>query len=118
MKHIYPENVDEPGLTRLIQEFIYKWHHPDLSACDIPHLPPFYEKITIHTSAIATFHAPSDPSRIGGMKHECIHAVKHWRTGPGHHDSLFINAAHNNTESDRGLLSSTSVHGIIGLEIA
>ena len=118
MKHIYPENVDEPGLTRLIQEFIYKWHHPDLSACDIPHLPPFYEKITIHTSAIATFHAPSDPSSIGGMKHECIHAVKHWRTGPGHYDSLFINAAHNNTESDGGLLSSTSVHGIIGLEIA
>ena len=118
MKHIYPENVDEPGLTRLIQEFIHKQHHPDLSAHDIPHLPPFYKKITIHTSAITTFHAPSDPSSIGGMKRERIHAVKHWRKGPGHYDTLFINAAHNNTESDGGSLSSTFVHGIIGLEVA
>lgn len=57
---------------RLIQEFIYdQQEHPSgLQAQDIPDLPPFYEKITIHTSAIATFHAPSDLSGIGGMKRE------------------------------------------------
>ena len=63
----------KPGLTRLIQEFIYRWHHPDLSVHDIPHLPPFYKKTTIHTSTIATFHAPNDPSVIGSIKCECIH---------------------------------------------
>ena len=93
-------------------------HHPDLSVRDIPHLPPFYKKITIHTSTIATFHAPSDPSGISSMKCERIHAVKHWRKGPGRYNTLFINAAHDNTESDGGLLSSTSVCGIIGLEVA
>ena len=63
-------------------------------------------------------HPASDPSSIGGMKRERIHAVKHWRKGPGRYDTLFINTAHDNTESDGGSLSSTSVHGIIGLEVA
>ena len=63
-------------------------------------------------------HPASDPSSIGGMKRERIHAVKHWRKGPGCYNTLFINTAHDNTESDGGSLSSTSVHGIIGLEVA
>ena len=54
VKHVYPDEVDEPGLTWLIQEFIYEQHHPNSSACNIPNLPPFYEKITIHMSAVHT----------------------------------------------------------------
>ena len=97
---------------RLIQEFIYdQQEHPSgLQAQDIPDLPPFYEKITIHTSAIATFHAPSDLSGIGGMKREQIHAVDCWRKGPGRCDTLFIN-----TGSDD--VDDLSTHGILGLEV-
>ena len=69
MKHIYPDHIDEPKLTRIIKEFIHRQHHPKSSPHNIPNLPPFYEMITIHTSAIATFHAPSDLSGIDGMKH-------------------------------------------------
>ena len=115
MKHIYPDQVDELGLTRLIQEFIHNQFHPHLSMCNIPHLPPFYKKITIHTSAIATFHAPSDLSGIGSMRYKCIHAISHWTKDPGCFDMLFINAAHDSAESDD---ETTSDHGFLGLEVA
>ncbi|KAF8229980.1 hypothetical protein L208DRAFT_1101446, partial [Tricholoma matsutake] len=42
-------------------------------------------------SAIATFHALSDISGIGGMHHECIHAMKSWQKGPGHYNTIFVN---------------------------
>ena len=113
MNRVYPDEIDEPRLTQLIQEFIHEQRHPRSSAHDIPNLPPFYEKITIHTSAIATFHAPSDLSGIGGMKREHIHAIKHWRNGPGRYDMMLINAAHDNDDDD-----SSSVQGLLGLEVA
>lgn len=111
MERVYPDQVDEPNLTRLIQEFIYNQRHPGSSAHDIPNLPPFYEKITIHTAAVATFHAPSDLSGIGGMKRERIHAVSRWRKGPGRYDTLFINVASDNAED-------SSPRGILDLEVA
>ena len=113
MNWVYPDEIDEPRLTQLIQEFIHEQRHPGSSAHDIPNLPPFYEKITIHTSAIATFHAPSDLSGIGGMKRERIHAVKRWRNGPGRYDTMLINAAHDNDDDD-----SSSAQGLLGLEVA
>ena len=98
MNCVYPDEIDEPRLTQLIQEFIHEQCHPGPSAHDIPNLPPFYKKITIHTSAINTFHTLSDLSGIGGMKHKCIHAIKHWRNGPGCYDTMLINAAHDNND--------------------
>lgn len=112
MKRVYPDQVDEPNLTRLIQEFVYHQHHPGSGARNIPSLPPFYEKIIIHTAAVATFHAPSDLSGIGGMKRERIHAVSRWRNGPGRYDTLFIGAASDNMDED------LSTRGILGLEVA
>lgn len=115
MKCIYPDQVDEPDLTRLIQEFVYEQRHPGSCARDIPNLPPFYEKITIHTAAVATFHAPSDLAGIGGMKRERIHAVSRWRKGPGRYDTLFINAASDDVDDDA---EDSSPRGILGLEVA
>ncbi|KAH9988482.1 hypothetical protein BJV77DRAFT_1061409 [Russula vinacea] len=54
-------------------------------------LPLFYQKITVYPSAVATFHAPSDISGVGGMRCECIRAVESWRKGPGHYDTVFVN---------------------------
>ncbi|KAF8220423.1 hypothetical protein L208DRAFT_1333805, partial [Tricholoma matsutake] len=68
-------------------------------------LPTFYGKITIYLSAVATFHALSDISGIGGMHHECIHAVKSWWKGPGHYDTIFVN-------------TDPSMDGMQGLEVA
>lgn len=114
MKCIYPDQVDEPNLTQLIQEFIHGQQHPESSPHNIPDLPPFYEKITVYTSILATFHTPSDLSGIGGMKHKHIHAVNRWQNGPGHYDTLFVNAAINDEDQD----GESSVHGFLGLEVA
>ena len=52
---------------------------------------PFYGKIAIYPSAVATFHAPSDISGVNGMCHEHIHAMKLWRKGPPCYDTIFVN---------------------------
>ena len=85
------------------------------SARNIPDLPPFYETIAIHTAAVATFHAPSDLSGIGGMKRERIHAVSHWKRGPGRYDTLFINAPADDVDDNA---EDSSIRGILGLEVA
>ena len=94
---------------------MYKQQHPGSSAQDIPDLPPFYETITIHTTAVAIFHTPSNLSGIGGMRREHIHAVSHWRRGPGHYNILFINVPAEDVDDNPEDLSS---RGILGLEVA
>jgi len=107
---VYPEDVtfdiEQPDITNLIQQFIHKQEHPD-SASDTSHatLSTFYGKITCYPSAVATFHAPSDISGIGGMRHERIRAVKSWRKGPKRHDTVFVN-------------TDPSADGMHGLDIA
>ena len=115
MKCIYPDQVGKHNLIWLIQEFVYEQQHPGSSPCNIPDLPPFYKTITIHTEAVATFHAPSDLSSIGGMKCEHIHAVSCWRGDPGCYDTLFINAPANDVD---GNAEDLPTHGIQGLEVA
>jgi hypothetical protein len=59
----------------------------------------------VYPSAVATFHAPSDISGIGGMHCEHICVVKSWRKGPGHYDMIFVN-------------TDPTMEGMQGLEIA
>ena len=65
---------------------------------------PFYGKISIYPSALATFHAPSDISGVGGMRRERIRAMKSWRKGPGCYDTVFVNM--------------NSLKGMLGLNVA
>ncbi|KAG2089812.1 hypothetical protein BD769DRAFT_1395925 [Suillus cothurnatus] len=46
-----------------------------------------------HTHPAASFYAPSDPSGVGGMRHEHIHAAPSWRRGPACNDTVLINTA-------------------------
>jgi len=69
---VYPEviatKIGQPNFPNLIPQFIYDQQHfdctSDTSSAD---LPTFCGKITVYPSAIATFHALSDISGIGGM---------------------------------------------------
>jgi hypothetical protein len=115
VKRVYPSQVNELNLTRLIQEFVHGQQYPESSPRNISNLPPFYEKITIHTSSVGTFHAPSDLSGIAGMKRERIHAVDGWRKGPGRYDTLFINTGIDDADQDE---DSPSLHGFLSLEVA
>ena len=113
VKKVYSDELNEPNLTQLIQEFVHTHQYPELTPCNIPDLPPFYEKIIIHIFVIASFYTPSDLSGISGMKCECVYAVNRWRKlGPGHFDTLSINAAPDDMDDD------SSAHGIIDLEVA
>ena len=110
---VYPEDIaaeiEQPDFPNLIQHFIYKEQHSDDTSDDSSDsesaLPTFYGKITVFPSAVATFHAPSDISGIGGMRRERIRAVKVWRKGPARYDTIFVN-------------TDPSKEGMRGLEIA
>jgi hypothetical protein len=93
---VYPEviaaEIGQPNFPNLIAQFIYDQQHSDsTSNTSSADLPTFYGKIAVYPSAVATFHAPSDISGIGGMRRERIRAVKSWRKGPGRYDTIFVN---------------------------
>jgi hypothetical protein len=72
---VYPEDITaeigQLNLPDLITQFIYSQQRSDrTSNTSSTDLPTFYGKITIYPSAVATFHAPSDISGIGGMRRE------------------------------------------------
>ena len=48
--------------------------------------------IFVYASAIANYHAPSDPSGIHGMHREHIRATPSWRQGPARYDCAFVNS--------------------------
>ena len=111
MLSVYPEDVaveiEQPDFPNLIQQFIYNEQCSDHVSNDssASALPKFYGKISVYPSAVATFHAPSDISGIGGMHRERIRAVKSWRKGLGRYDTIFVN-------------TDSSIEGMQGLEIA
>ena len=74
-KKVCPDEVDEPNLTWLIQEFVHIQQHPELTPHNIHSLPLFYDKITIYSSIVVSFYTPSDLCGIGGITCECIHRV-------------------------------------------
>ncbi|KAG2337208.1 hypothetical protein BDR05DRAFT_978582 [Suillus weaverae] len=79
--------IGEPNLMTHIQQFLHdQLRHSDsnseASADSSSALPELYEKITLYTSAVATFFTPSDISGIGGMHYKRICAVDTWRNGP------------------------------------
>ena len=107
MHTVYPEDIaEQPDLPNLIRQFIQEQKSDNVSDdSTVSALPTFYGKITVYPSAVATFHAPSDISGIGGMRRERIRAVKSWRKGPGRYDTIFVN-------------TDPSLEGMRGLEIA
>ncbi len=70
-----------PHLPLLICKFLYDQLHQESLPSDAD-LPGFHEKIHVHRSIVATFHAPSDLSGVGRMRREQIQAVSTWCDGP------------------------------------
>jgi len=104
-------SLDEPDLVRLIQSFLRDQLHGTSSLSNIDDsdsdddLPEFDEVISVYTSAVAMFYAPSDLSGIGGMHRERIRALSSWRGEGPRYDCIFIN-----TDPTR--------NGMRGLEVA
>ena len=84
-----------PDLSDLVAYFLYDQHTPNAERSgahiDISQCPnKFMGKVYSYTSAIATFYAPSDLSRAGGMYRQCIHASPSWHNGPKWYDCVYV----------------------------
>ena len=101
-----PENLPERGYPRfllelsthlgfeqlgfLVRKYLFRQLHPD--GGDIPpeFLLGFNPRTSVFHSATATFHAPSDPSGIGGMRREQIRSTPSWRNEAPRYDTVFV----------------------------
>ena len=63
------------------------------------------DDIHVFNSAIATFHSPSDISRITGMCHKHIWATTSWIKGPAQYDTILVS-------------TYPGIEGVCGFEIA
>lgn len=87
--------IGQPDLPDLIRRFLYDQFSPDALICgsdaqltDCPTLGRL--PVNVYHSAIATYHAPSDPSGIGGMHRERIRSTPSWQRGPARRDCVFV----------------------------
>ncbi|THH20301.1 hypothetical protein EUX98_g8604 [Antrodiella citrinella] len=83
--------LDTPKLPDLVARFVY-YQVNNIVDEEPPEIPPYYyhnHRVHIFKSAIATFHAPSDLSGVGGMRRERIRATTSWRAGPPRFDCIF-----------------------------
>jgi len=85
----------EPRLPALIRRFLYDQIYPNnvltsahvaLSEC-----PRLTGKLKVFKSAVATFHSPSDPSGIRGMRREYIRCTNDWKKTETRYDVTFLN---------------------------
>ena len=87
--------IAEPRLPALIRRFLYDQLYPD-NIFDSGHIPlnecpVIMGKVRVFNSAVATFHAPSDPSGIKGMRREFIRCTDDWRKMGPRRDVTFLN---------------------------
>ena len=82
--------IGEPEFHFHLEHFLQEQleSRPDADSSPFFYIPA---RIYIYSSALATFYAPSDLCRTGGMHHECIHAVISWRGYKLQYDSIFVN---------------------------
>ncbi|KAH9038559.1 hypothetical protein EDB85DRAFT_1860463 [Lactarius pseudohatsudake] len=88
----YPRDIDdlslhinEPNLHFLTQVALAHQLNTD-----VDHVPPIDNTISVFHSAVATFHAPSDPSGTQGMRRERIRSTPSWRGQMPRRDCAFI----------------------------
>jgi len=82
--HDLAVKINQHDFVLLICQFLYEQLHCDSkstsssSRTSNSRLPVFWEPLSIYSSALATFHAPSDICGAGGMQCEHIRAVPAW----------------------------------------
>jgi len=108
------DKIDQPDFVQLIRCFLYE----QLGHCNVEstsdssdslpprcQLPFFDSSISVYTSALATFYAPSDLCGIGGMCHERIRAISSWRGDPARYDCVLVK-------------TDPTTQGMLGLDVA
>lgn len=102
------DNIPPPQLREMCRRFLWDqcYPDPDLAANDVPLdlLPEFDGNIAVHTSASATFYAPSELSGPGGMHREMIRSNTRWRGQYARFDTVLIINSDDEDEPMYGLV--------------
>ena len=87
--------LEQPGFPVLVRRFLFDQLNPNppVPSSEIMEdmYPVIEDKIYVFSSAVATFHAPSDISGVTGMHCKYIQATSSWRRGPGCYDYILVN---------------------------
>ena len=92
------QQLQQPTFPILVKKFLHQQLYPDSEisfAAVQSHNHSYLEinsKIHVRNSAVATFRAPSDISRIYGMHREHIQAISSWWGGPARYDCVLVNS--------------------------
>ncbi|KAG2116276.1 hypothetical protein DEU56DRAFT_974984 [Suillus clintonianus] len=87
-------DLELPTFPTMLQQFLHDQIHiadPEPPVFDPATAPVFMGRVSLFSSAAASFYAPSDLSGTGGMRREQIRATHSWRGGPPRNDCVFIN---------------------------
>ncbi|KZP09744.1 hypothetical protein FIBSPDRAFT_963695 [Athelia psychrophila] len=82
--------VSQANIADLLSDFLFYQLHPEATSAAPNMLPAFSEHVSVHPSALAFFHAPSDLCGTEGISSERIRAVPSWQGGAGRYDCVFI----------------------------
>jgi hypothetical protein len=94
----YPRNlnhlaryINQPLFPIALRQFLFHHNHSDLeqAPANIEDLPSFEGEIKVYHSAIATYYAPSDLCRAGGLHREFIWSMPSFH-GHAHRDTVFV----------------------------
>lgn len=107
------------ALSDYVALFLYYQENPDMPAVeDLDIIPRQYylnHRISIFSSAVATFYSPSDISGIGGMRRERIRAVARWRLGPPRYDCIYVETSSDPNARGFRALTAARVRAILSI---
>ncbi len=88
------DHCQHPNLVELTRRFLHDQIYPDgppANKMELDDCPEIHTKISVFSSATATFFAPSDESGIRGMRRERIRSTHMWRNqGPRRDCALVV----------------------------
>ncbi|KAF7965884.1 hypothetical protein HWV62_41018 [Athelia sp. TMB] len=99
------EILAQEDLGSLLREFLFFQLHPDADSLALNTLPSFHERLSVHPSALAFFHAPSDLCGTEGITSERIRAVPSWQGEMGRYDCVYVE-------------TNADAPGMLGLDVA
>ncbi|KZP16263.1 hypothetical protein FIBSPDRAFT_749065 [Athelia psychrophila] len=97
--------IAQDDIADLLREFLFHELNPDTTSAAPNTLAAFSNRVSVHPSALAFFHAPSDLCGTEGISSERIRAVPSWQGGDGRYDCVFVE-----TDPD--------APGMLGLDVA
>jgi hypothetical protein len=89
--HTLAAYINQPKFPLIFRQFLYKCCHSkeQIAPSIIEECPAFNGVIKVHHSAVATFYAPSDLSRSGGLWCKRIQSTPNFFGHPCH-DTVFV----------------------------